>query len=48
MKEAPPLISVTTSIDVITNLLKFYPFILIGQKGQIKGVITKSDLISNM
>ena len=45
MGEAPPIISPNTHVSVISNLLKFSPLLIVAEKGKIKGLITKSDLI---
>lgn len=48
MNEAPPIISKDTKIDVIKDLLKYYPIVLIKEKGKLIGLITKADLIRNL
>ena len=48
MEEAPPIISKDTSLSVISDLLKFYPLILVSDSGKLKGVITKSDLLAKL
>jgi len=45
MDEAPPIITTNTSLNVISNLLKHFPILLVSEKGTLKGVITKSDFI---
>ena len=45
MKDAPPVITKDASIEVISNLLRFYPIVLVAEKGRILGLITKSDLL---
>jgi predicted transcriptional regulator len=45
MQEVPPTISETTSETVVSNLLKFFPLIVITNKGKVKGIITKADLL---
>ena len=45
MTDAPPVITKDASIDVVSNLLKFYPLVLVAEKGHILGIITKSDLL---
>jgi len=45
MEDAPPTVSLTTTSDVITNLLRYFGLILVVDKGKIKGVITKADMI---
>jgi len=48
MQDSPPVVSKESSIDVVSNLLKFYPMILVSEEGELKGVITKSDLIGKL
>ena len=45
MKEAPPIISPNTNVSIISNLLKYSPLLIVAERGKIKGLITKSDLI---
>lgn len=44
MEEAPPQIDENAPIPLISNLLRFYPAILVTRKGKIIGIITKADL----
>ena len=44
MEEAPPQIDENAPIPLISNLLHFYPAILVTRKGKIIGIITKADL----
>ncbi|MFH0978789.1 MAG: CBS domain-containing protein [Candidatus Woesearchaeota archaeon] len=46
MQEPPPVVSQTVSVLVVSQLLRHYPLVLVAEKGKIKGVITKSDLLS--
>ena len=48
MQDSPPVVSKNTSIGVISNLLKFYPMILVSEDGKLKGVITRSDLLAKI
>lgn len=48
MEGAPPIISRETGVDVVTNLLKFFPIVLVLDNGKIEGVITKSDILSKL
>jgi len=48
MQESPPIVSKTTSIQVVSNLLKYYPIILVSEEGKLVGVITKSDLLGKL
>lgn len=45
MDEAPPTIDKNASIKVISPLLKYYPLILVAEKGKLLGIITKSDML---
>lgn len=45
MQEAPPIVSKTTSIQVVSNLLKHYPIVVVSEEGKLIGLITKSDLL---
>ena len=45
MKESPPIIPLKSSVDVVSNLLKFFPMVLVSDNGKIKGLITKADVI---
>jgi predicted transcriptional regulator len=44
----PPIISINTKIDLIKSLLKYYPLVLVKEKGKLVGLITKSDLIKSL
>jgi predicted transcriptional regulator len=46
MQDCPPTISKNTEITIISNLLKFYPIILVAEKGKLIGVITKADFLN--
>ncbi|MEK6983148.1 MAG: CBS domain-containing protein [Nanoarchaeota archaeon] len=48
MQDSPPIISKTTSIQVVSNLLKHYPIILVSEEGKLIGSITKSDLLGKL
>ena len=48
MQEAPPIVSKTTSIQLVSNLLKHYPLIAVAQEGKLIGLITKSDLLGKL
>lgn len=47
MSEAPPTIDTNASVKVISHLLKFYPLLLVAEKGKLLGLITKADLLEN-
>jgi len=48
MKETPPTIDTKANMSMISNLLKFYPMVLVVEKGEILGIITKSDMIKKL
>ena len=48
MQESPPIVSRKTSIQVISNLLKHYPVVLVSEEGILIGLITKSDLLGRI
>ena len=48
MDESPPVVSKESTISVVSNLLKFYPLILVSEDGKLKGAITKSDLLGSV
>ena len=48
MEEAPPIISKTASVQIISNLLRHYPMILVSESGKLTGLITKADLIAKL
>ena len=45
MEESVPTISGKATATVISDLLKFYPMVLVMEQGKIQGVITKADII---
>jgi predicted transcriptional regulator len=46
MADAPPMITPEASIDVVTQLLKEYPIVLVSEKGRLLGHITKADVLA--
>ncbi|MBS7646279.1 CBS domain-containing protein [Candidatus Bathyarchaeota archaeon] len=44
MEEAPPQIDENAPVPLVSNLLHFYPAVLVTRKGRIVGIITKADL----
>ena len=48
MEDSAPVVSKNTSISVVSNLLRFYPMVLVSESGELKGVITKSDLLGKL
>ncbi|MCX8147301.1 MAG: CBS domain-containing protein [Candidatus Woesearchaeota archaeon] len=45
MEDAPPIVSKDSSIKIVSDMLKYFPMVLIGEKGRLIGIITKSDLL---
>ena len=48
MEEAPPIISLNTGIRILSELLHDYPIVLVAEKGEMKGVVSKSDLLGRV
>jgi len=48
MEEAPPTVSKTASIRVISSLLHHYPMVLVADSGKLVGLITKADLLGKL
>lgn len=48
MGDCPPIISLETSQKIILEILRENSIILVTDKGEIKGLISKSDLLENI
>ena len=48
MEDAPPVVSRNTSINVVSELLRHVPIVMIAEKGKLQGVITKSDILGKL
>lgn len=48
MSDTPPILPEESCIDLVTNILKHQPLILISQYGKLTGVITKADILRNI
>jgi len=48
MKESPPTVAPEAKLSVVSSLLKYYPAVLITKKGELKGIVTKSDLLKSV
>ena len=48
MEEAPPIVSLKTGFGTLSELLKNYSILLVSDKGEIKGVVSKVDLLEKM
>lgn len=47
MQDCPPSVDKNATLTVISGLLKYYPMIMVMEKGKLLGVITKSDIIGS-
>jgi predicted transcriptional regulator len=45
MDEPFPQVGEDAPVSLLSNLLKFYPAILVQKKGSVVGIITKADLL---
>lgn len=48
MQEAPPIVSLNTGIKTLSALLRDNAIVLVAEKGEIKGVISKVDLLGRI
>ena len=48
MEDSPPIVSENTSVEAISNLLRFSPMVLVSSEGKLTGIITKSDVLSKI
>lgn len=48
MEEAPPIVPVSTGLKTILDLLRDYPIILVAEKGEVKGLISKTDVLGKV
>ncbi len=48
MDESPPIISPDTRVEVVSNLLKHFSIVLVAEKGNYKGLISKTDLLEKV
>ncbi len=45
MEEAPPIVAPTTGLKMLLELLKDYPAVLVAEKGELRGIISKTDVL---
>ena len=45
LEDTPPSISKKSPLSMISSLLKFYPMVIVSEKGKQVGIITKADVI---
>jgi len=48
MEDAPPIISIKTGIKTVLELLKDNQILLVAERGDIQGIISKSDLLGKI
>ncbi|MBU0628079.1 MAG: CBS domain-containing protein [Nanoarchaeota archaeon] len=48
MDDSAPVVSKNTNVNAVSNLLRFYPMVLVSDDGELKGIITKSDLLGKL
>jgi len=48
MTESPPIITPKTKLSAVFPLLRFYPIVIVQERGKIEGVITKADIIAHL
>jgi len=48
MEDAPPIISINTNLKTLLLLLKECSVALVADKGEIKGIISKTDLMDRI
>jgi len=48
MEEAPPIVSPKTGLKTLLELLKENQIVLVSKKGDVKGIISKSDLLGEI
>jgi predicted transcriptional regulator len=48
MEDSAPVVSKNTTVNAISNLLRFYSMVLVSDGGELKGIITKSDLLGTV
>ena len=48
MEDTPPIVTLNTGQRTLLELLKEYPIVLVADKGDIKGIISKTDLLGKM
>lgn len=46
MSECPPTLSISASLSVVSHLLKHYPLVVVSEKGNLVGIVTKADILN--
>ncbi|HLC19726.1 MAG TPA: CBS domain-containing protein [Candidatus Nanoarchaeia archaeon] len=45
MEDCPPIITPHTKLSVFSNLLRYFPIVLVVDKGKLLGLVSKADVI---
>ena len=48
MTSPPPIVNEDTKMSVLTSLIRYYPILIVAKKGELVGVVTKSDIIDRI
>lgn len=48
MQDAPPIVAKDASASVVSQLLRYYPVVIVSSKGKFIGLITKADVLEKM
>jgi len=48
MEDSPPTITKNASMAVVSDILKFYPIVVVVEQGKMLGVITKADILKRV
>jgi len=48
MEDSPPVVSIKTDINIVSNLLRHFPIVVVADNGKFEGVVTKSDLLKQL
>lgn len=48
MEPSFPLLDIDVDIELVKEILRYYPAVLTSERGDVKGIITKADLISEI
>ena len=48
MESIPPIVDKSAEINVIKQLLKYYPIVFIKEREKLTGLITRADLIKSL
>jgi len=48
MEEAPPIVSPNTGQRMLLELLKSFPVVLVAEKGELQGIVSKADVLGRM